>query len=519
MPPQAPTTDNKKIPPSGVGDFFKKITYGIGSVAYGVKDQGFSYFLLFFYNQVHGASSELVGRAIAIALFLDAFLDPVIGQISDNFRSRWGRRHPFMYASVIPVTLSYFFLWNPPRLYGQDLFLYLVTVIVLVRTFISIYEIPSSALVAEITSDYDERTSFLAFRYFFSWMGGISMSLISFGVLFTATEKYPIGQLNPVAYFNYSLIACTFIASAILISSVGTHKLIPTFTQPPVGRVGLGRALGDMFQSFRNRSFIALTISSIFSAIAAGTLAALSNYFNTFYWGLDAGQILLLNTTAIIAPIIALLVSPYVSERMGKKRATFLLWVISAAFGWTPLIGRMAGFFPGNGTAMLLPLLAFCQTVGIAFSIACSIVISSMLADVVEDSQKTTGRRSEGLFFSSNAFVLKAVSGMGILVATQMLEFAHFPQGADPATLDPAIPKNLARIYVPVTFVFYAVALFCLKFYGINKASHRENLRQIIADEVIFSPSVGLDGIHSAEHGGPLDNLLHGDDDQDRALP
>lgn len=492
MPSQKSTAGKVMTPKKRSGSLFKKITYGVGSVAYGVKDQGFSYFLLFFYNQVHGASSELVGKAIAIALFLDAFLDPIIGQISDNFRSRWGRRHPFMYASVIPVTLSYFLLWNPPQLHGQDLFLFLVIIIVLVRTFISIYEIPSSALVAELTADYDERTSFLAFRYFFSWMGGISMSLISFGVLFAATAKYPVGQLNPDAYFRYSLVACTLIASAILISSIGTHRLIPTFTQPPAGKLSLGRALADMIQSFRNRSFIALTLSSIFSAIAAGTLAALSNYFNTFYWGLGASQILLLNTSAIVAPVIALVVSPYASERMGKKHATFALWIISAAFGWTPLIGRMLGLFPANGAPALLPLLAFCQTIGIAFSIACSIVISSMLADVVEDSQKTTGRRSEGLFFSSNAFVLKAVSGMGILVATQMLAFAHFPQNADPATLDPAVPQSLASIYVPVTFVFYGIALFCLKFYRINKTAHQENLRQIVAEEVIFIPPASM---------------------------
>ena len=89
--------------------------YGFGSVAFGVKDNGFSYFLQFFYTQVVGLPAATVGLAIMFALVIDAFIDPMIGQLSDNTRSRWGRRHPFMYASAIPVAASYLLLWNPPR--------------------------------------------------------------------------------------------------------------------------------------------------------------------------------------------------------------------------------------------------------------------------------------------------------------------------------------------------------------------------------------------------------------------
>lgn len=93
-----------------------KLIYGFGSIAFGVKDQGFSTFLLFFYNQVIGLPAIAVGSAIAVALLADAFLDPVIGQLSDNLRTRWGRRHPLMYASAIPLAVSYWFLWNPPAI-------------------------------------------------------------------------------------------------------------------------------------------------------------------------------------------------------------------------------------------------------------------------------------------------------------------------------------------------------------------------------------------------------------------
>src|SRR5580658_4029915 len=82
-----------------------KLFYGLGTVAFGVKDNGFNYLLLPFYNQVVGLSAPLVGLAILIAMTLDAIIDPMIGQFSDNLRTRWGRRHPFMYAAALPVAL------------------------------------------------------------------------------------------------------------------------------------------------------------------------------------------------------------------------------------------------------------------------------------------------------------------------------------------------------------------------------------------------------------------------------
>ena len=71
-----------------------KLFYGFGSAAYGVKDSGFNYFLLFFYSQVMGLPPSYVSLAIMVALVFDAMSDPVVGQVSDNWHSKWGRRHP-----------------------------------------------------------------------------------------------------------------------------------------------------------------------------------------------------------------------------------------------------------------------------------------------------------------------------------------------------------------------------------------------------------------------------------------
>src|SRR5260370_1081584 len=103
-----------------------KLFYGFGSVAYGVKDHGFQQLLLFYYNQVVGLPARTVGTAILLVLLIDAFADPIVGQISDNLRTRWGRRHPFMYASAIPVAITDYLLWTPPHWSQNALFFYLL---------------------------------------------------------------------------------------------------------------------------------------------------------------------------------------------------------------------------------------------------------------------------------------------------------------------------------------------------------------------------------------------------------
>ena len=92
--------------------------------------------------------ADVIGIGIMIALIIDSFLDPIMGQVSDNWRSRWGRRHPFMYTAALPVALSYLLLWNPPHGWSHEaLFVYLIVVAVVIRSFITLnpFSAPISA--------------------------------------------------------------------------------------------------------------------------------------------------------------------------------------------------------------------------------------------------------------------------------------------------------------------------------------------------------------------------------------
>jgi Na+/melibiose symporter-like transporter len=457
-----------------------KFLYGFGSIAFGVNDQSFAYILTFYYNQVIGLPALWVGSAILFVMAVDGFVDPVVGQISDNLRSKLGRRHPFMYASAIPIAISYLLLWNPPHHWSNAaLFYYLVVTAILVRASISLYEIPSSSLVAELTPDYDQRTSFFSWRNLFAWQGGLLMALLAFGVFFAADKAHPQGQLNPAGYVPYSITGAALIVIAVLVSTAGTHRFIPNFAVPPARKHTLLQTLREMYETLRHGSMLVLILSSLFSYIAAGTLAALNIYFNTYFWRLDSGQIFLLTIVLVPGAIIAWAIATPIAKRLGKRAAVIALWISSTAFYWFPMAARIVGYFPANGSPQLVPLLLVFGTIGTTLSIACDIIISSMIADIVEDSQLKTGRRSEGLFFAARSLVAKAVSGVGGFVAGALVAFVHLPAGADPAKLDPQIPINLALVYFPVVFTLYAVALGCIAFYRIDRKTHEDNLRQL----------------------------------------
>jgi Na+/melibiose symporter-like transporter len=478
---QSPETELVTPPDRRLG-LATKLFYGFGSVAFGVKDNGFSFLLLLFYNQVLGLPATLVGLALLIALLFDAVIDPVIGQFSDSLRTPWGRRHPLMYAAALPMGVFYMALWNPPHWSHANLFWYLLGLAILIRGVVSFYEVPSSALAAEFSAGYDERSVLLSYRYFFAWVGGLTIQLLAFAVLLTPDATHKLGQLNPAGYARYGMVAAGVIVVSILVSTAGTHAQIPYLMPPPPRRrLGLGQILREMRESLANRSFLFLLASSVASAMAMGLAAALNGYFNTFFWGFTARDISVLTGGVFLSAFLALAVSPAVARRFGKREATIGLAVAALAVGLTPLFLRLAGLMPPNGSPQVLWIILATSIIGVTFTIGAQTMGSSMVADVVEAAELKTGRRSEGLFFAASAFVAKAVSGFGILGAAAIIQSIHLAAGSNPATVPPAVMRNLVLIYAPATTALYALSLALLLGYRITRESHAQTLRDLAA--------------------------------------
>ena len=470
----APPTTDAAVRPLGLGT---KLAYGAGSIAFGIKDNGFSTLLLLFYSQVVGLRADLVGLAIMIALVLDAFIDPVIGHVSDHTRSRWGRRHPYMYAAAIPIGLLYVLLWTPPRGDQVVTMAYLIVVSVLVRTAISAYEVPSAALAPELTQDYHERTSVIGYRYLFGWIGGMGMLLLTFAVLLAPTPAYPVGQLNPAGYRDYAVIAATLMTAAILLSAFGTQRRIAALPRPVVTRTSLAGTLRGVRTALGNQAFRTLLLAGVFGFTAQGLTFALSTYFNTFFWGLPASILALSVTLTIAGVILAFALAAQVSRRVGKRGAAAAMTLAYPVVAILPYLGRLAGVLPANGDPWLLAILGASVLVATALGVGGGILSASMMADVVEDAQTRTGERTEGLFFAGSFFMQKCVSGLGVFLSGAILALVGFPAGAVPGSVPAAVLTHLVLIYCAGLMTFAAIAAWFLARFPLGgESDHRERL-------------------------------------------
>jgi GPH family glycoside/pentoside/hexuronide:cation symporter len=453
-----------------------KLFYGVGSVAFGVKDNGFQVLLLLFYNQALGLDARLAGLAIMIALIVDGFVDPTIGYLSDRLRSPWGRRHPFMYGAAVPVSLSYLLLFSPPGGLRQPiLFAYLLVTAVLVRIFISFYEIPSSALVAELTSSYDERTSFISFRFFFGWVGGLSMTALAFSVFLHSDASNPGAHLNVVGYAHYGVAAAVIMFCSILLSAIGTHSAVKPLERA-VSRTPAARSLlVEVRSTLGSRSAVTAGVASLLMYLATGLNFGLGTYFLIYAWQLSAAQISILSASSLISAALGLFLSPWVSRRFDKRGATIRVALILIVLVPAPLALSLTGLLSLLGPYTYPGLLIFNMATTTSLIIVPTL-LASMIADVVEDNEVRNGRRDEGVIFSLSVFVQKCASGLGVFVSTIVLTLAKFPTHAKVGQVRPAIITHLSAIYISTVVALYLGSVICVFLYQITRERHMSNL-------------------------------------------
>jgi len=190
-----------------------RLTFGVGSTAEIICLYSFGLLSMLYYNQVLGLNATLAGLAPTLALIFDAVSDPLIGSISDRFRSKkWGRRHPFMFIAPLPVALCFFAIFNPPdTLSGFSLFLWFMGFAVALRTFMTLFHVPHLAMGGELSSNYLERSKIMSYNNFFGWIGGAGTHYVALTFAFAASAEYANGLLNPDAYPVFSAIAAVIV--------------------------------------------------------------------------------------------------------------------------------------------------------------------------------------------------------------------------------------------------------------------------------------------------------------------
>lgn len=474
-----------------------KLAYGVGSIAYAAKAQVLN-LLLFFYNQLLGLPAHWVSLALGASVVIDAVWDPLVGQISDNTRSRFGRRHPFMYASALPVAACVILLLNPPHgLSPQALFIYMAVLAIGARMMISLYEIPNTALVAELAPNYDRRTNLLSYRYFFQSIG-TALAVFLANYVFLRPHNGEPGQFYRAGYGPLAATIGIVMFVSIVVSSLGTHGQIKHLRVPAPRKASAGKVAREIWITISNPNFLVLAGAGMIFGITIGLAGGLNFYFNTFLWGLSTKQIGTIQLSALVSAVPAVFLAPVVARHFGKKRACITLFFMAIATLAAPISGKLLGLMPPNGSVPLVALLLADHMLVSALALMGFIIVTSMIADIVEETELRTGRRSEGLLFAADTFLQKVSTGVATILPGLMITYVGLPANSRPKTVDPAIMIHLASLYLPMAIGLMLCSTICLFFYRIDRAKHADNLRRL-ADAAAAAERV--DEIY----GGPLD--------------
>jgi Na+/melibiose symporter-like transporter len=307
------------------------------------------------------------------------------------------------------------------------------------------------------------------------------MTILALQVFLRPTAEYPTGQLNPEGYKTYAIAGALVMMTAILVSALGTHRHIPQLRTPPKRQITLPQVFREMATTLAHPSFLMLIVAGLFNSMAQGLVLSLTLYLGTYFWQLSSGQIALLAASNFLSAVLALAFAPPASKAFGKRDAARLMKTASLVLAVTPISLRLLGVFPENGDGLLVPMLFVFSALSTATTIITAIMISSMMADVVENSELRTGRRSEGLFFSVSAFVTKVVSGMGIFISSAILALVAFPKGAKPGQVAPDVIQNLGVGYIAMVALLYGGAILAVSFYRISKADHEAAVSELAA--------------------------------------
>jgi GPH family glycoside/pentoside/hexuronide:cation symporter len=393
----------------------KKIAYGVGEFADACLYTVFYTYFLFFLTDIAHIPPVFAGTISMIGVLWDAFTDPLIGSISDTTRMAAGRRRPFMFAAALPLAASIWLLFTVLDLPPSVAKFYYVVTVLLFFTCFTLYFIPYSALAAEMSRDYNERTSIQSYKGIWIAIG----TIIGGGTPMLLVEY--LNAANGSSTAAWSLMALTMggvSALAILISWAGTRGAEPV-NQPDIEKPH-GNRIWSGYRAIGSNRPLRFAIGIYLSAIIGNTLYGTTIiYFMTYYMGFDKLTISMLfavsmGSGAVFSPLINI-----VARKLGKRYTFIAFMTLFSAEVLTLLMVK-----PGQ-----LGILVFLSVLSGVSLIAMWILSWGLIADVVEVDEWQTGQRREGLHFGFAHFVQKIGAATTFAVSGSTLAaFGYVPK-------------------------------------------------------------------------------------------
>ena len=444
--------------------FIDKLGYGAGNLGSGIIFQALNTYIVFYATAVLNIPGLLVGLAVGISIIWDGLTDPVMGYISDRTRMSFlGRRHFYLLLGAFFTALINYYLWViSPELPLNIKFLWLLAGVILVKTFLTIFSTPYVAMGAELSCDYNERTSIQAIRTVFFILGIFLASALGLYLFFGPTPEYPLGQLNPGSYRNLGLASSIIMLAFGLVTFFVTFKYIPRLYQIEKENsmsltAGVGGALrgviADLITALKNLDYRAVVLGYLFTNLTVALFAALGLHVFTFTFNMINTEIAIVVGVQFILSILSQPFWVKISAKLDKKPAALLGLSLSFLAG---LLLLAAVLFRGQIIENYLLLLPYAILAGFGTG-GLFTLPASMVADIIDVAELKNGVRLEGIYYGGLTFAYKTSQSIAILLLGIFLDLIGFDAARE---FQPGLTVMLMGLILAIGGMFFIVLAF-----------------------------------------------------------
>ncbi len=459
--------------------------YSTGDGAFSLTMNGISAFSMLFYTQALGLDYKLAGLALSVSVFWDAITDPIMGFLSDQTRSRFGRRHMYILVGGLALAASFYFLWTIPGGIAKSgyLFWYLLIMNILIRTAVTVFYIPFLALGFEICRDYHERSILQGARSTANMIANMLGPALAWYLFFKDVGDVP--STNVVS--NYQHMGTAFsIATVVLvlIVTLSTRKYIVDSRQGvAMESTNIAAFFHDVKEILRDK--YSQRIYAFYALINQGCVlvASLQMYLYVYFMNFSSGEKAIAHGGTMMGFAIGSVLCPILARRLDKKRTALFGAGLSIVgnfllvlFFTTGVLSPTSTLSPA-GVTLPIAIITFVICHGL-YWMGNGILMPmtfSMVADTAEINNIETGVLKDGSYGAMFSFLGKLSLSVGLFISGNVLGWIGFVSGA--ATQSPQAIKNLTIATFWSGILFAGLAIIAFRKYPVDKA-FMEAIRQ-----------------------------------------
>lgn len=478
-------SDQGKGKSAGLFDIFK---YAVGDGAFSITMNGMNNFAMIYLTQILGLSAAWASVSISIAIFWDAVTDPVMGHISDNTRTRWGRRHPFVLVGGLLSALSFILFWTVPQLLGTPVLVFAAALAInlMIRTALTVYMVPYTALGFEICPEYESRARLQGVRFFINQLTNFTFGALAWSMFFQeradAAGATVDGSLIPSNYLMMAIVLSSFVAILVAICCWGTRRYAVDNRSDTTHGNNLKAFWIDFSAIFKDRLAVRIFVFFVVAQFAIMLMGQTQMFTYIFYMKFSAAEKTLVHGAGMLAFALCSLNLSKLVRRFDKKPTGYFGMALSMFGG----LGLLAVFSGGLMSPQQLPFTVFGKEFHVATLVfgllqmcwwgGCGFVVplaSSMIADVAAINEKKTGIKKNASYAAVFTFCTKAAGSVGMIVCGAIIAFAGIVSGAKEQA--PEAVRNIAMMTFLCGPLVMVAALLLLRSYPVN----RDNIQEI----------------------------------------